>query len=325
MGLVIISHLGPAIGWSGDAHFHLQALGLMGVAIFFVHTCLVLMMSMDREPGDGLAARFLIRRIFRIYPLSVVVVVALAAAGIGRLHAGEFAANLLLVQNITGAPSNPAPLWSLPFEIQMYLVLPALYGICRRRSAVLLIALLWVASVLFIIAASRTAANYHLLKYVPCFLPGVLAFVLLSRAKREPGLGWGTLFAYVAVAATVFPVLVAKGAEETPLLWLICLGLGLLIPQCRQLKATWLAAAARTVATYSYGIYLVHGTCAEIAFGQLAGYPEVLKWAVFIGGTGLLSFAGYHLVEKPGIALGVRLAHRYRHRDSASPAAAKPS
>jgi peptidoglycan/LPS O-acetylase OafA/YrhL len=322
VGLVIVSHLGPAIGWKWDSSFHLQALGLMGVAIFFVHTCLVLMMSMDRDPGERLAARFLIRRAFRIYPLSIVVVVTLAAAGIGRLHAGDFISNLLLVQNITGAPSNPAPLWSLPFEIQMYLVLPALYGLCRRRNAAMLVALLWIASVLVVVGASRTAANYHLLKYVPCFLPGVLAFVLISRTERGPRFGWGTLFAYVAIAAMAFPVVVAKGAEETPLLWLICLGLGLLIPQCRQLGTSWLAAAAKTVATYSYGIYLVHSTCLDIAFGKLAAYPEAVKWLVFIGSTAALSYVGYHLIEKPGIALGIRLSRRYRPKDSSSTAAA---
>jgi peptidoglycan/LPS O-acetylase OafA/YrhL len=324
VGLVVVSHLGATIGWRWDDVFHLQALGLMGVAIFFVHTCLVLMMSMDREPGDGLAARFLIRRAFRIYPLSIVVVLALAAAGISRVDAGDLLSNLLLVQNITGAPSNPAPLWSLPFEIQMYLVLPALYILVRRRNSAIAVGALWVAAVLLVVAASRIGANYHLLKYVPCFLPGVLAFVLGSRAESEPPFAWAALFAFVAVCGVTFPVLVAKGAEETPLLWLICLGLGLLIPKCRQLRADWLAAGARTVATYSYGIYLVHSICLDVAFRQLAVYPDAVKWLVFIGGTSALAFAGYHLIEKPGIAMGVRMAQRYRDRSSQRAAVVEP-
>lgn len=59
---VVIAHgltyLGlPAIaGWSG----------ITGVCFFFVHTSLVLMFSLERDPEVG---SFYLRRMFRIYPL----------------------------------------------------------------------------------------------------------------------------------------------------------------------------------------------------------------------------------------------------------------
>ena len=51
-------------------------IGTFGVLIFFVHTSLVLMYSMERSDmrGEALFANFYIRRIFRIYPLSVLAV-----------------------------------------------------------------------------------------------------------------------------------------------------------------------------------------------------------------------------------------------------------
>src|SRR4051794_40660052 len=47
-------------------------LGRLGVLLFFVHTCVVLMMSLERHGAD--AVKFYVRRAFRIYPLSVVLI-----------------------------------------------------------------------------------------------------------------------------------------------------------------------------------------------------------------------------------------------------------
>src|SRR5437667_4195908 len=59
------------IGWIPTS-----SLGHFGVLLFFVHTSLVLMYSMDRSgpTGPSLLKNFYIRRIFRIYPLSILTV-----------------------------------------------------------------------------------------------------------------------------------------------------------------------------------------------------------------------------------------------------------
>src|SRR6266850_1776977 len=61
------------IGWAPTT-----SLGLFGVLLFFVHTSLVLMYSMERSGLHGalLFKDFCIRRIFRIYPLSILAVAA---------------------------------------------------------------------------------------------------------------------------------------------------------------------------------------------------------------------------------------------------------
>ena len=114
-------------------------IGMFGVLLFFVHTSLVLMNSMQRSGLSGieLLKRFYTRRFFRVYPLSVFAVLAAVAL---HLHADgrglafglrprplEVASNLLLTQNLTYSDSIIGPLWSLPIEVQMYIVLPFLF------------------------------------------------------------------------------------------------------------------------------------------------------------------------------------------------------
>jgi hypothetical protein len=122
-------------------------LGILGVAIFFVHTSLVLMQSLARrEPylSDwALHLDFYIRRGFRIYPLSILIVTVvyffklpLAHLQPHQLSEGRYGlsvlfANLALVQNCLQNGEILGPLWSLPFEVQMYLVFPALYLMVR--------------------------------------------------------------------------------------------------------------------------------------------------------------------------------------------------
>src|SRR5580698_5370161 len=54
----------------------LTQLGRVGVLFFFVHTALVLMLSLDRTQPVGLIVNFYIRRIFRVYPLCIVCILA---------------------------------------------------------------------------------------------------------------------------------------------------------------------------------------------------------------------------------------------------------
>ena len=128
-------------------------LGRFGVLLFFVHTALVLMMSMQRSADRPLwPLRFYIQRIFRIYPLSILCVVAVLLLHIPFMPFRAFALpsaanilqNLTLTQNLTqphpirvgnlivANNSVSHPMWSLPFEIQMYLLLPLAFVFLRR-------------------------------------------------------------------------------------------------------------------------------------------------------------------------------------------------
>lgn len=318
---VVLCHL-PIVGeLARNREFHPGALGLLGVVIFFVHTCLVLLLSLDRQmQSQGprrFASVFYIRRAFRIYPLSMIVVASVAfsalLSGERSVSMGTLVSNFLLVQNLTGHESIPAPLWSLPFEIQMYLLLPALFlGISRIRSnALFLVGLLWVGMIGLILALWRLNLNYHLIKYFPCFLCGALAYALRGTRRTWHPL---ILFGYVCIAALVMPYAVSRGARENAVAWPVCLGLGLLIPRCREIDSKILSLTGKTIARYSYGIYLIHGSAIAVAFGSLSQHHPILQWSGLVALTAGLSWLAYHLIEQPGINLGLSLAKRWAVR-----------
>jgi peptidoglycan/LPS O-acetylase OafA/YrhL len=113
--LVLAQHLIVRFHWADKLGIATPPIGTFGVLLFFVHTCLVLMYSMARSNLDGnrLVENFYTRRVFRIYPLSILAVVTAVALhldsglhGVGGLSraetvgAGRIVSNLLLVQNV---------------------------------------------------------------------------------------------------------------------------------------------------------------------------------------------------------------------------------
>jgi peptidoglycan/LPS O-acetylase OafA/YrhL len=304
VGFVLLSHFGYAWQEAVPA-YNFRVLGSLGVAIFFVHTTLVLMMSLERH--GAATVPFLVRRFFRIYPLSVTVVLLFAL--VGPSDSAQVVSNLLLVQNISGHASTPSPLWSLPYEVQMYLVLPAVYAVTRTAQPVLWTVRLCAAGVLLGLAAALWSP-FRPLTFVPCFLPGVLAFVMgrHHQARLSPLV----LFAVIGAAAVAVPMLAARGVPGLPMYWALCLLLGLTIPMCRQITLAPLAKAGKVVATYSYGIYLTHAAAMSIAFNVLRGFPLAVQLAGLLVMLAVLPWLAYHCIEKPGIRLGVRLADNSR-------------
>jgi peptidoglycan/LPS O-acetylase OafA/YrhL len=118
--LVLAQHLCKRMSVDQIGWIPTSSLGHFGVLLFFVHTSLVLMYSMDRSglTGPSLLKNFYIRRIFRIYPLSILtVLVALLlhldsdVKGVAGLSYGELPGkasiilHFLLAQNLIGAKS----------------------------------------------------------------------------------------------------------------------------------------------------------------------------------------------------------------------------
>ena len=318
---VLFDHTVKFSGYPFLGPVEMHKLGIFGVLLFFVHTALVLMMSLERlaETARGwtLFASFYVRRFFRIYPLAVAFLVFIVALKIpsGNLEPGyieyraadawKFVCNLLLVQNLTHhfRGNIISQYWTLPLELQMYAALPFLFLALKaiRRTGVVLV--LWAGIALAAAWLQGTKFHVQILEYVPNFMGGVLAFTLLGRIRPSlPGRLWPLLLA----GATAFYVL----HPTKPFGWIACAVIGAAIPLFREIRSTGVASFAKMIARYSYGIYIGHMLCIWLAFQKLHDASAWIQWPVYAALLALLPPALYHFIEKPGIALGVRLARR---------------
>jgi len=335
--LVLAQHLVNRAGGGRWLGIGIPPIGTFGVLLFFVHTCLVLMYSMERSHLNGgpLVGNFYVRRLFRIYPLSMLAVLTAVALhldsgvhgipGLSRAEPvalGRIFSNLFLVQNLMKPGSIINVLWSLPFEIQMYVFLPFLFMWVRgKRTSVWRLCILWVACVLLAIARGRLLAvvgpngltgRLSLLEYVPNFLPGIIAFTLVHTPRIKSYL-WPPFILLLVAAYAIRP-----GAAMG---WALCLLLGFAIPFFGEIRTGWLRLISNRIATYSYGIYLSHQFCIWLISDPLGSFPLWSRISVLIGLLIGVPIVLYHGIEKPMIKVGADLAEKWHARQLVTAAA----
>jgi len=299
------------------------ALGSIGVLLFFVHTSLVLMQSLERTGtslfGWSLIKHFYIRRAFRIYPLSVCLILLSIVFSIPpnalnvpyEWQGMRWAlANILLIQNITGVSNVSTPLWSLSYEVQMYLLLPILFFLLRASNGRARLSVIYIIGLVL-------SVIYPLFRFFPCFLGGVIAYRLLGTIRpRFPA--W--LWCPAVIGTVVLYVLVPRSDPSWLNDILICLTIGGLIPLFHR-NGGAITTVASHIAKYSYGIYLWHTPVMWLVYRKLTipGWQRPI-WLVIA--TGVASVACYHVIEHPLIQIGTRLANRVSFRQAAPAAVA---
>jgi peptidoglycan/LPS O-acetylase OafA/YrhL len=293
-------------------------MGRAGVLAFFVHTSLVLMHSLERMKGTtlGVSLRFYVRRFFRIYPLSIFAILMMLLLRMPKNASGavwpgysapQIASNLLLVQNFSTKTNILDPLWTLPYEVQMYIALPFLFLLARSKRGIL-----WISGsfLLFSAAAAalsvRSPGHLGLAEFIPCFLCGVLCYALEKRQRAWiPGWIWP---GYVALLMALYCLI---HLHRTPVYWVgwvFCLAVGLAINLFHNSK--WRAGNYITshIALYSYGIYLLHYPVLYVIFVYLGVKNPAGGTALFLVMTFAASMATYSMLEKPLIDVGRRLS-----------------
>jgi len=316
--LVVVEHtlLAMHVHWVGG--WNLAWMGVVGVFMFFVHTSLVLMWSLERDPY---VLGFYIRRLFRIYPLAILVLLGSVVFRIPSLHdvyghtffemprLRSLMENLLLIQNLHGGQSIWGVMWSLPHEVQMYFLLPFLFFFVRHNFFLWPILLLWAAVVDYCFFTFHPHGDglATFLLSVPYFLAGVIAYILFSRVRpRVPWFGLPLLIGLLLCGFMPRPSWWAG--------WILTLILGLLLPSFKQVQSRWIVRSSHTVAQYSYGIYLLHPISILIGVNLLQAQNLVLRLAALLLSLTAMSVAAHHLVEQPMMRLGSRLAKRMQRR-----------
>jgi peptidoglycan/LPS O-acetylase OafA/YrhL len=316
---VVFGHLTHFFNVDQAGLIPLGGLGALGVRIFFVHTALVLMFSLERDAAKFkiLFIPFMVRRCFRIYPLAMAVILIIsgfhipqAALSAGyftgwKFDGGDLLANLFLVQNLSFRVPILGPIWSLSYELEMYLFLPLIFLILRNVRSLWrfagFIALLLACS--FEVAQRSTTPNVA--SYVPCFLAGIVAYQLRRYdSYKLPASIWpvfviGIGLAYLSSSLTRIDTLCA------------CFLLGLAIPAFTTLTSRWITIASKLIAKYSYGIYLTHFFAIWFAFEKLSAAPFLSRILVFLTLASTLPVLFYHSIEEPMVRAGKKVAQLY--------------
>jgi peptidoglycan/LPS O-acetylase OafA/YrhL len=317
--LVLTNHLLETLG----EYLHVEFrpvdwyLGRLGVLMFFVHTCYVLMASLQRLPGSAwvMTRTFFIRRAFRIYPLAIVTIIIMVALSVPSLPwltydaptVGEVVSNLTLTMNLTGSDLILDPLWTLPLELQMYLVLPGIFLFTNKVTNFGRVIALWSLSLVGAYFVAPLSERLVVATFGPCFMAGVIAYALRDRVAASLSARLWLPAILLLIGIYVAIEWVTPGIHHLALQAGFCLMLGLCIPLFRQSASEGFNRVAHVVARYSYGIYLFHCIALWIGYHGLALESEALKALVTLVTLVLMAAASYHWLEEPMVRLGARL------------------
>jgi len=288
---------------------------------------------------------FLIRRVFRIYPLYVLALICYAALHWVHGAANDYFFTHLFFLETTQSLDiafyyNPA-FWSLPPEVEFYLVLPLLALLMRRGSW-----FVWMAVAALLVhlmvamefprhldpahPGSWALLSVHLPGLLIEFFIGACAWFL---AQKNPSTTtrWGLLVAGVLSwlgLAWVFSSLFAAGGDQAIVenAWLrgnlgmlAALSYALVVSACVgwwPSPPSWIRQGALGLGHLSYGLYLLHNATPQL-LQPVAGW---FSPAVFAGLCFLVTVMGVGLVhvtvEAPLREWGRRWADRIRGQTS---------
>ncbi len=299
-----------------------------GVDFFFVISGFVfapLLLSPAREN----TAAFAIRRAFRIYPLFLFAVIFYALLphktwdnGIVLQHA------LFLHTTISKEIAfyyNPA-FWSLPVEVEFYLLIGLLVLLKIRNTTPVLLLLaeltlltgLWAHHFLPENTHAKLVLIHHLSSILPEFLLGTLAYLISKNCGRLPGFLYG--IAGLLLLSALGHGFVVHGNTINSMTFglfnLLCaLGYQWIIIACvafyRHANTTasliWLAGI---MGNLSYGVYLFHNAMPPL-MSTFFEFTGVALFSASILTTFMISAIMYRILENPMRNFGRRYAMRF--------------
>jgi peptidoglycan/LPS O-acetylase OafA/YrhL len=315
-----------------DMHLHgsfarIMLFGLSlfpGVPIFFVVSGFLI--SRSYEHSDS-ARNYFRNRCLRIYPgLWICLLATLGAmlwAGIslvGTFSTREWllwwAGQMSIFQNFSlgfGWPPGPggpnASLWTIPIELEFYIVLPAIYAAFRlrkQRGNILLLALLAASAALDLglIYSQDHISSYAPYSYLPVtvvpFLWMFLVGVLLQRNWNRlrsvlAGRAHWWLLGYLLLCLVATRLRIYVNSNAITPVFLLPLA-GLVISGAT--SAPWLADRILRHQDISYGTYVYHALVINLMVG-FGFIGSAFSAATAIGASLVLAVFSWLLVEKP--------------------------
>ena len=308
--MVLLSHL-PNLEL--PTYYEQRGLGLLGIVIFFVHTSFVLMSSLERIDAKHIINyKFYIRRIFRVYPLSIFAVCVYSYIDFilnYKFNLSIFFSNIFLIQNFILAESIPRVLWSLPYEIQMYFFLPFIFMFVKSKKKILLLYVSFCLLVMLLKLFDDDKKYYDFFHFTPIFISGCVGFIFFSKKNKINPL---YLVIYIVLSCLLFPIMMKIGAKENLLGVIFALPLGFLIAYSKEIKHDLINKVCKVIAKYSYGIYLFHLLMIDVFFKHInSNLHIILKYFLVFFSTLLISYIAFNFIERPFIKFGKKMSYKY--------------
>ncbi len=347
--MVIYAHAYPLVqgyrgrnpDWSGDVLYDLTGIdsGRIGVQIFFVMSGFLVAQSLSRRPS---LVEFFWARALRIVPALLMAILAgalvfgLAFSELGvRDYLASPELRAFLARNLTlHVPphnalssvfaANPYPnvvngsLWTIPWELKMYLSLGllGLVGVYRHR---LWVAVLYAAAfAAFCLALQGARAGGPGLSMLIAFFAYFYTGVMLWLFREKIRLDGATLAAGVALLIGV--LLLFKGSVLARSVYPLVLGyaiIGLALLPSGPIRAF------NRLGDYSYGTYLYAFPVQQSLMALFPDLTPIPLCFAALAATLAIAVPSWHFLEKPMLALKSRtprLAAR-----AAAPVAKEPA
>lgn len=292
--------------WPVIRHFYL------GVQLFFVISGYCIMGAVDSAARDSRPLMtYIRRRIHRIYPpywfsLILLIVLGGMTVCIARitwwevfpLTGTDWLLNVVLLQQLFGAPNASLPYWSLSVEVQFY----ALMAVCLLLPK-------WRSQWLVVISGLNILGMWqvpHLitgtaLAHWAEFACGIAAYSIRHPIGFQRGLHW-QLWAVTAMAILVggcasHQIYVENGEFVLPIKQAFCLLFGIVMvfmQRAEQVaRPSSISLGLAWVGTFSYSLYLTHMPVASRVFNFTGRFMVLdgLRWCFVAAIATLLQFA----------------------------------
>lgn len=282
----------------------IQDFGFLGVCIFFLVSGFVITHVAQTETWR----EFLLKRIFRIYPL-LILTVFLTLILMPAIRAQASLLTFILNTSLLAYFIQPQIIfvgvaWTLVIEIMFYALVLVCYP-WRRRPALLLTAEL--GAIWLLLAVAREFGDSFFLfaaslTYVPYLVVGQIFYFGLYRKILKPGM---MVLFLAASLFTIFQGLTHIHTQFLPVSnsylisfgWAIVIFLGCLIFNQRLPRV---GKPLKFLAETSYGLYLLHGVIGaailEHAMARWGYYPALAAAGL---GTLISVYVAYRFFERP--------------------------
>ena len=294
-----------------------MAPGVMGVAIFFFISGYVIPMV----ARNGLNVReFMVRRLFRIFPLYLVTLALMAVAGatgflpkfrfIAEAPIAIWAANILLIAEYIGVSPFLGVSWTLAVELVWYAIFAASFVLFGKRAGdrldLFVPVMLAALTILSLVVQARIPLGRPVMIYA-----AVIGFQCFRYHVGEIDSRKLTRSIAIFSAVALFAIFVAFGVFAHPNLsvmqaivpWIVATVIFLVCTLWSPLHTTPLLSRGIVpmLGAMSYSIYLLHPIAGAAANAYCA---EVYQVPAASALTLAVSWLGFRWVERPFMRLG---------------------